>query len=482
MILPLHLVAQELFAGVFFGDLSGTTGKTLSLEPTFSSPFTNSRVRFYGVNTVYNGNLFIDGPPTSEAQYNGFVIAAYGTSGSQTYNGIISGNGGFISRDSGSTTIFNGPNIYSGGTTPSAGAIGFGINSSPTTGTVVSGPIGTGPLNIAPEVNSANGSGTVFASGGARTIANLIQYPSGTNNQTLAIGGTNNLTLSGFYTLNGVDGLGSPTNRTIQVTNTGLTTISGVISDGGAGYGFVKTGNGILALNNTETYTGPTTVSAGTLQINGSLVAASTVTISSNATLSGTGTINGAVTNNVGGILASGTASTIGTLTINNNLTFAGNALFKVNKSVLQSNDLAVVSGTLINTGTGTLTVTNLGPAFVAGDSFKLFSTAVANGNALTVTGGGVIWTNKLAVDGSVAILSTIANNPTNITISVSGNVLTLSWPADHTGWSLQVQTNSLANGLGTNWVVVPGSSAVNSTNFVINPVNGAVFYRLISP
>ena len=47
-----------------------------------------------------------------------------------------------------------------------------------------------------------------------------------------------------------------------QVDNTALTTLSGVISDGGLGVGLTKTGTNVLALNNTETYTGPTTVSA----------------------------------------------------------------------------------------------------------------------------------------------------------------------------------------------------------------------------
>jgi len=75
-----------------------------------------------------------------------------------------------------------------------------------------------------------------------------------------------------------------------------------------------------------------------------------------------------------------------------------------------------------------------------------------------------------------------VALNPTNITSVLSGNVLTLSWPADHLGWRLQVQTNSLGAGLGTNWVTLPGTESVTSTNLPINPANRAVFYRLIYP
>ncbi len=75
-----------------------------------------------------------------------------------------------------------------------------------------------------------------------------------------------------------------------------------------------------------------------------------------------------------------------------------------------------------------------------------------------------------------------VATNPTNITTSVSGNVLTLSWPADHIGWRLQVQTNSLSSGLGSGWTDVAGSTSVNSVNVTISPANGTVFYRMVYP
>jgi polygalacturonase len=71
---------------------------------------------------------------------------------------------------------------------------------------------------------------------------------------------------------------------------------------------------------------------------------------------------------------------------------------------------------------------------------------------------------------------------PTNIVTQVTGNQLQLSWPQDHEGWRLQIQTNSLSQGLGTNWVTVPNSTDVYSTNFTINPANGSVFFRLIYP
>jgi hypothetical protein len=57
-----------------------------------------------------------------------------------------------------------------------------------------------------------------------------------------------------------------------------------------------------------------------------------------------------------------------------------------------------------------------------------------------------------------------------------SGNILTLSWPAGHTGWRLQSQTNGLT---GT-WVDVAGSTATNQVTVPINPANRSVFFRLV--
>jgi hypothetical protein len=57
-----------------------------------------------------------------------------------------------------------------------------------------------------------------------------------------------------------------------------------------------------------------------------------------------------------------------------------------------------------------------------------------------------------------------------------------ITWPADHLGWNLQVQTNSPAAGIGNNWVTVPSSSLTNQVTVPVDPANGSVFFRLIYP
>jgi len=444
-------------AGVLFGNLSGISGKTLTLNQNPGNSTTNERVRVYGNSTTYNANLVLNGSLITLAPYE---------ADSQTYNGVISGPGGLIQRGAG-ITILNGTNTYSGGTTPSAGVIGFGTSSN---------PIGTGPLYLAPEVPGLTGNGTVLAYGAAQTIANAIQYPSGTNNLTLVIGGTNALTFTGPFTLNGNDALGTATLRLLQVSNTALTTLSGVISDNGAGFGLAQIGPGVLALNNTETYIGATAVSNGTLQVNGTLNAGSAVTVSSNATLSGSGTINGTVSINAGGALAPGAAS-IGQLTINNSVAIAGNVKARINRSGFVS-DNANVIGTLNNTGTGTVIVTNTGAALHVGDTFFLFNKLVTGGANLKVVGAAG-WNNQLAVNGSIIVTST--NSAPTITNAVTGPTsLTLGWPAGYTGWLVQSNSVSLTS---TNWFNVPNSGNANTIAITINPVlTNGVFYRLVLP
>jgi hypothetical protein len=79
-------------------------------------------------------------------------------------------------------------------------------------------------------------------------------------------------------------------------------------------------------------------------------------------------------------------------------------------------------------------------------------------------------------------VVTGTASNSTNLTASVSGGVLSITWPADHLGWILQSQTNSSSVGLSNNWVDVAGSSAGTNSNFNINPANPTVFFRLRHP
>jgi hypothetical protein len=68
------------------------------------------------------------------------------------------------------------------------------------------------------------------------------------------------------------------------------------------------------------------------------------------------------------------------------------------------------------------------------------------------------------------------------LTLQITGGQLELSWPNTHIGCRLEAQTNSLAIGLSTNWVTIPGSAQTNQITIPIHSVNDAVFFRLVYP
>jgi len=70
----------------------------------------------------------------------------------------------------------------------------------------------------------------------------------------------------------------------------------------------------------------------------------------------------------------------------------------------------------------------------------------------------------------------------TAIGVTVADSQIQLAWPQDHTGWTLQAQTNPLGIGLSTNWASVFESKSTNQIIMGIDQANGSVFYRLVYP
>ena len=176
--------------------------------------------------------------------------------------------------------------------------------------------------------------------------------------------------------------------------------------------------------------------------------------------------------------------------TINGDLTVQGGALLRVDKTGgTTSQDQVLVNGG-VNYG-GVLTINNItsdATALVVGDSFPVFNASGSKlGNFASIVGspGSGLAYNFDPASGIVSVVTGVASNPTNITFSVTPGApgtLHLSWPADHLGWILQVQTNSLSQGISTNWVDVPASATITSTNVSINPAIPTEFYRLRLP
>ena len=142
--------------------------------------------------------------------------------------------------------------------------------------------------------------------------------------------------------------------------------------------GLTKGGPGVLRLDGNSTYPATTLVSAGMLEVNGSI--ASAVTVAANATLAGNGTIAGAVTDN--GLLSPGAAGdpSIGTLTIGGGSAINGTLELEVPQfgTAGISHDQLAVSGSLTIGGNATLLLDLGGSSSGCG--------TVANGVTFTAT------------------------------------------------------------------------------------------------
>ena len=75
-------------------------------------------------------------------------------------------------------------------------------------------------------------------------------------------------------------------------------------------------------------------------------------------------------------------------------------------------------------------------------------------------------------------VTSSVATNPTNITAVVTGGTtLSITWPGDHRGWTLQTNSVDLSN--PSDWFPYPGSTTVTNVNITIQPNQPNVFFRL---
>jgi autotransporter-associated beta strand protein len=207
-------------------------------------------------------------------------------------------------------------------------------------------------------------------------------------------------------------------NFTLGGTNTGNNDWqSGIDNNSASGLiSITKTNAGKWILSGNNTYDGPTTVSEGTLLVNGNQSGATgTVSVASGATLGGTGTVGGAVSMAATATLEPGSAG-VGTLTVTGAVTLAEGAVYKweCQNGVGDLVALTGPSGTLTLPSVATVQVSR-----IAGDmpSPATLFTAAALAGAADLSG----WTVKGLAGGKAQIQGTSV-----ILKSVVGTVVTI--------------------------------------------------------
>jgi len=424
-----------------------------------------------------------------------------------------SGNLGLVMVNDNTSATYSGPIAISGNATTGGHFCG-----PPTTGLLtISGPVTANTTNVlivrAGNVRFSGGGNykelqqrvntlSLGANNGLSTTASIDLAGNGSTivptaldlngfNQTLAgLKNSVNSAEAGWVT-NSVNNINTLT------INTGTTNFSfggsivGPVALTLNGGSQTLTKSGISNLNGLYTYTGPTIINSGTLALGAGMSLPNTPSITINSggtldasagglalgagqTLTGSGTILGNLS--LAGTLAPGGG--LKTLTANNNVTLSASSttFFELNRD-LHTNDVLQVNGTL--TCAGILSITNLFGTLVGGDTFHLINAASTSGAFTAIAGSpgpGLDWKFNAAT-GVLTIFSTV---PPSLGASISGGTLSLTWPADHLGWTLQTQTNDLSTGLGTNWYSIPGTTSATSYAAPFDFTDGSIFYRLI--
>ena len=444
---------------------TGTTGN-LTIQDNAQIILTGGGSVFVGKTASSIGNVIQTGGTINARNAGVFQLAQQaGSVGTWLQSGGTNYAGGWVSIGRGANSGDLSPNgllVVSGGL----------FDQSSTGNGLIVGEQGTGTLTISNAgvvVSEANnigvaigwnqGVGTLNLDNGGTLLANFVQGGSG--NSTFNFNGGVLRPGSGAR-LNFMANLTAANVMAGAVIDTSTNTIdiAQPLLDGGLGGGLTKNGSGTLLLDGANSYSGTTTVSAGTLGGNGSL--AGPLVLQSGATLS--------------------PGASIGALTVNNtvNLAAGSTTVMELNKAAAANDQLLGV--TTLHYG-GTLVLRNLAGTLAVNDTFTLFPAGSYSGSFNSVVsetpGQTITWdTSQLAANGSVKVASA-GPAAVTITTAVSGSNLTLSWPATQTGWTLLQQTNPLTVGISTNWVPVPGSAATNQITFPIDPTKGSVFFRL---
>ena len=212
------------------------------------------------------------------------------------------------------------------------------------------------------------------------------------NNATLSTGGA--IQLNSATSVNASGGITTGTLLTVNAAS-GSSTLSGVI--GGAG-GLTKSGAGTVSLQNNMTYSGPTTVNSGNLNLNGSVNTAGTLAVAG-----GTFDLQGN-SQTFAGVQQTGGTVQNGTLTLN-----AGNY------------DLQTGTISAVLAGTAGASKTTGGTTTLSGTNTYTGATSVTAGTLALGASNVIADTSAVTVNGATAILDIGVNNDTVASVALQG-------------------------------------------------------------
>jgi autotransporter-associated beta strand protein len=223
--------------------------------------------------------------------------------------------------------------------------------------------------------------------------------------------------------------------NSLTVGTANSTTFAGSIDGSG---GLVKQGTGALQLSGTNTYTGATTVNAGTLIVNGS-IASSALTVNAGAMLAGTGTV-GATTIMSGGTFAPGNSP--GTMTVQGNLAFQSGAIYLVQVTPSLASSANVTAG-----GSAALAGT-VNASFASGSYITRTYTILSAAGGLAGTTFNALTTSNLPAGFS----ANLSYSATDVILNLTATLGQPSGPAALGTSGLSINQKNVANSLNTSF------------------------------
>ena len=259
---------------------------------------------------------------------------------------------------------------------------------------------------------------------------------------TFSVGSGATLDLNGLnQTIGALAGSGSVTLGAALMTaggNNASTTFSGTISGSG---GLTKNGTGALTLSGANTFTGLTSVNAGTLTLNGSLAGA--VTVNSGGVLNGTGRLGTLITN--GGIIAPG--NSIGTLNVNGNFIQNGGT-YQVEVNAAGQNDRINVAGNATLNG-GTVQVLAQAGSYARNTTYTILNaTSGLSGAYSGVTSNFAFLTPSLSYDANNVYLLLFQSASAFAAGAQTANQYAVGTVLDHVNATATGDLNSVLNAL----------------------------------
>ncbi|TXN19597.1 autotransporter domain-containing protein [Methylobacterium sp. WL9] len=239
---------------------------------------------------------------------------------------------------------------YASGVTIASGAL-LQVGNGGTAGSLAANVVDNGTLAFN-RTNGVTFAGTISGTGIVQQLGTGVLALTGANTYS---GGT---TIAAGTLVSAAVGLGSgavTNNAALVIDQPSDATLGNALNGTGR---LTKQGTGTLTYTGNGTLSGPTTVAAGGLVINGSL-AASPVNVANGAVGGGTGRIGG-LTVQSGATVAPGvgtTAGSLGTLNVAGNVLFAAQSLYQVDATPAGQSDRIAATGTATLQG-GTVQVT----------------------------------------------------------------------------------------------------------------------------